>query len=158
MHRAVLCVLLGFPFAGLEVMRGEVGHILPGTSNIILFQEVIAGTNGVTSNRYNFIPVIPQLVGPYEATGPAGYDPSWVTTVGVLQSSVGSVMAPCDTAMGAMSTSVVIFRGLSPAASVTVRAYYGLEVIPQVDSPQRQFTRPPAHFSPLAMRAYHEIS
>lgn len=53
--------------------------------------------------------------------------------------------------------SVVIFRGLAPAASVTLKLYTGLEQQPGIESVTRQFARVPNMYSPRAMEAYYRL-
>lgn len=52
---------------------------------------------------------------------------------------------------------VIIFRGLAPAASVTLKHYVGLEQQPGVDAPTRQFARVPNMYVPRAMEAYYRL-
>jgi hypothetical protein len=50
--------------------------------------------------------------------------------------------------------SVTIFRGLSPAASVTIKSYIGLELEIAPGSILQQFSKVPALYSPRAIEAY----
>jgi len=56
-----------------------------------------------------------------------------------------------------LAQGVIIFRGLSPLATITVKAFVGLEAIPSATSSQLVFTRPPASFSPRALEAYFSM-
>lgn len=70
----------------------------------------------------------------------------------------GSVMPEhYDSAPSAMSHPVVIGRGLAPQASITIRAFVGLEYVPAWDSPVLQFSRAGVSPAPMIMDLYHAI-
>jgi hypothetical protein len=52
---------------------------------------------------------------------------------------------------------VSIWRGLSPAASVTTKFVLGLEVCPSPTSPIRQFVVPAADYEPKALQLYFDL-
>jgi hypothetical protein len=62
-----------------------------------------------------------------------------------------------NTAFDNVNHGVVLFRGLSLQASVTLKLYTGLEMVPRFDAPGRQFMQPPAKSSPMALDAYYAI-
>lgn len=117
---------------------------IPGTGVVFCDPSAVspAFSSGFT------IPVYPSVTG---ATVTSSYSPSWVTTY-------ASGYPALDSNTANMSTGVIIFRGLAPSASITVRSYFGLEVQPRPDSPHRQFTKPPVKFSPVACQMYHMIA
>jgi len=53
--------------------------------------------------------------------------------------------------------SVTLFRGLSPAASITLKYYTGLELEVYATSVVRQFTVVPSGYSPRCLEAYYRI-
>lgn len=56
-----------------------------------------------------------------------------------------------------VATSVIIFRGLDSSASITLKVYDSLEIVPQVASPFKQFVEEPAEFNPLALHFYRHV-
>jgi len=56
------------------------------------------------------------------------------------------------------SWGVVIFRGLHPLMTLTLKTYTNLEIVPSVNAPSRQFVKPPIKFEPTAMAAYYAIA
>jgi len=65
---------------------------------------------------------------------------------------------PLDSGHSGMTPGVMIFRGLSNAASITVRSYYGLELVPTIYSSFRQFCKPAPAYSEIALRTYAAVS
>lgn len=53
--------------------------------------------------------------------------------------------------------SLVIFRGLSPSASITVKYIAGMEFEVDTDSPMRQFVTVPPRYDPRAIELYYRI-
>jgi len=53
---------------------------------------------------------------------------------------------------------VVIFRGLHPQMSLTLKTVVVLELVPEVAAPSRQFVVPPAKYEPTAMAAYYALA
>jgi len=62
-----------------------------------------------------------------------------------------------DTGYDNVSQGVIIFRGLDVHATVTLKTFTGLEIKTFVDSPARQFAKPPVAYNPRAMQAYYAI-
>lgn len=56
------------------------------------------------------------------------------------------------------SWGVIIFRGLHPQMTLTLKTYTCLELVPSVNAPSRQFVTPPIKFEPTAMSAYYALS
>lgn len=56
------------------------------------------------------------------------------------------------------SWGVIIFRGLHPSMSLTLKTITNLEVVPSVNAPSRQFVTPPSRFEPTALSAYYAIA
>jgi len=88
------------------------------------------------------------------------YYPSWVvpTALQMASGGAGGICAPLDSCFTSMTNGVAIFRGLSPAASVTVKVFLGTETAVRVDSPFRQFVSPANPYSPTALALYHDIA
>lgn len=55
------------------------------------------------------------------------------------------------------SCAVMIFRGLSPNASITLKYYAGLELEVFADSVVRQFAVAPTPYTPAALQAYYRV-
>jgi hypothetical protein len=115
-------------------------------------------------NDYS-VPIVPKWFTAQQGnTGPDGstgtvYQGSWVPSQVLNPGGIANPLMPSlDSGLSRMTTGVVIFRGLSPAASITVRTMVGLEVVPRTDSTQRQFVRTASLFVPRALQAYHEIA
>lgn len=53
---------------------------------------------------------------------------------------------------------VIIFRGLHPQMTLTLKTYTTLEIVPSVDAPSRQFVKPPIRYEPTAMAAYYALA
>ncbi len=53
---------------------------------------------------------------------------------------------------------VIIFRGLHPSMSLTLKTVVGLELVPTPAAPSRQFISPPAKYDPQAMTAYYALA
>lgn len=56
------------------------------------------------------------------------------------------------------SFSVMIFRGLHPQMSITLKSVCCLEIIPSSTSPSRQFVVPSAKYDPVAIHAYYALA
>jgi len=56
------------------------------------------------------------------------------------------------------SWGVLIFRGLHPLMSLTLKTVTVLELVPEVNAPSRQFVRPPGRYEPTAMAAYYALA
>ncbi len=67
-----------------------------------------------------------------------------------------------DSGHSGMTATVMIFRGLARDARITVRSYYGLEMVPTIYSSFRQFCKPAPPYSEVALRTYaavvHELA
>jgi energy-converting hydrogenase Eha subunit A len=143
-----------FPFTGPEYCRGEIARDAGAGGPF----TVLPWGNLPPHLSFSPLPVVPHLES--SKTGPdnGSYLQSWMTFASLNPTSLGQVYGPLDSAFSAMTTSVVIFRGVDRAASITIRGVLGLEVVPRIDSPSRQFVRTAAMFSPRALAAYHEIA
>jgi len=53
---------------------------------------------------------------------------------------------------------VIIVRGLHPQMSLTLKTVTGLEIVPGVTAPSRQFVKPPCKYEPTAIAAYYAIA
>jgi hypothetical protein len=69
-----------------------------------------------------------------------------------------SGVTSADTGFDNLNTVVVLFRGLDPTASVTVKIVDVIEMVPNINSPFKQFVQPPAKFSSSAMALYHAVA
>ncbi len=81
--------------------------------------------------------------------------PSWVS--GAFTEARVAGNSQMDTNQSGMTSSIVIFRGLANQARITVRSYYGLEIVPTNSSTQRQFAKPAPAYSEVALRTYAAI-
>jgi hypothetical protein len=61
---------------------------------------------------------------------------------------------PSDTVFDRYATSVILFRGLNPAATLTIKTYDVVESVVCDTSPFRPFVEPPKAYSPRAMELY----
>lgn len=86
------------------------------------------------------------------------YAPAWPSTAWPRNTTNPVGQPSFDTGYNNLTQTVIIFRGLSGDASVTIKTYFGLEVNPRFDSPTRQFIRPPVRFNPRVMELYHQIA
>jgi len=105
------------------------------------------------------LPVIPDFTTTYQDAH-GGYRHSWVSEqcISTTGGRVQSVAPPLDSCFTNMTTSVVLWRGLSNQATVTVRAVGGFEVVVLPDSPSRTFVGPPAPYNSQALSLYHEYA
>jgi hypothetical protein len=89
-----------------------------------------------------------------------GYSPSIsMSFQNVLPLAPGSTTGyPVDTSYDAVRHGVIVFRGLSAAASITLKFFRGLEQRPLVDAPSRMYCRPPVKPSAVALQAYYAIA
>lgn len=103
-----------------------------------------------------FYPLSDKLNGNYVATAqlPIGsmLPPFAAGALGDLQYQAA------DTGYDNVSVGVIIFRGLAPDASITLKFYDGLELVSAFDGPSRQFIEPPTKYSPAAMAAYYALA
>jgi len=81
-----------------------------------------------------------------------------VLTAGYNSGSYMSKFASFDTGFDNTATGVILFRGLSPLATVTLQTYIGLEMIPRQDSPLRAFVRTPCPPDRRAIDLYYDIA
>lgn len=103
------------------------------------------------------VSVLPQYVDPDFLDGTGAY----VSQVPVAMSLEGANPTnPCcgDTSYTDMEASVMIFRGLHPSASITLKVLMGLEVCPTPLSSLRPALQPPAAMCLEAIRVYNEMS
>lgn len=56
------------------------------------------------------------------------------------------------------SWGVLIFRGLHPLMTLTLKTVTVLELVPEAAAPARQFVRPPGKYEPTAMAAYYALA
>lgn len=65
----------------------------------------------------------------------------------------------CSTSFDQQCTwGVVLFRGLHPSMTFTVKTIVNLEIVPLGCSPTRQFVQPALRYEPAAMNAYYAIA
>lgn len=70
----------------------------------------------------------------------------------------GDQTSQTDSGHSGMTATVIIFRGLANAARITVRSYYGLEMVPTIFSNLRQFCKPAPAYSEVALRTYAAVA
>lgn len=63
-----------------------------------------------------------------------------------------------DTGYGNVATGVTIFRGLSQAATITVRMYVGQELLPRLTSPLKSMVAVPPPMDELALKLYYDLA
>lgn len=99
-------------------------------------------------------------VAAYASTGFAQAD-GWTATLSSLGTGGGSgvindPLAVDDTNYDNFNTGVVIFRGLSPLATLTVQVYQGIEMVVSPNSPLVSFSRSPDPRDDKAIAAYSQ--
>lgn len=111
------------------------------------------------------LPTVPIALGPDFGGFPAANDLAvgWIRYLfnqHIVGGGPASVPAPTvapDTNYDRCSSSVTIFRGLHPGATVTVRCFVSLEYAVSDSSPVRNFVKSPAPVSHRAMDFYYRI-
>lgn len=104
----------------------------------------------------------------YIGEGPPAYpaDSAFLTSVSTLPNRVGSGFwfgsgqpdpTWYDTAVDNTSCGLMIFRGLAPGASVTLRVIQAMELIATSSGAVRPFVRPPPAPDPKAVEAYYAV-
>jgi len=100
-------------------------------------------------------------------TGNVAFSPKVVSRIGrpivnpaggADRQTSGWAIAPADTGYDNCSQGIIIFRGLSQQATITLQCYVGLEMIPRQDSPVRTFVRNPMPPDLLAIKTYYDIA
>lgn len=124
-----------------------------GTAAIVPV-SYITGTNYASVYSQPLV-VAPYFVSDYNTASPTGVSAGYSATL--LPQYPPTPGQGMDTGFARMTVPVVLFRGLDPKASITIRSHMGIEMVPFVDSPQRQFVRSSANYSETALRAYHDI-
>jgi len=134
-----------FPGLGLDYSEGFGGNA----------QAFFPPTPGINPN-INASQGLPVLLFPTDSA--TGY-----TQTGVPLALSGTLGAPFNAAnpyswgLDTGMTGVQIWRGLSPAASVTLKFVLGLEICPSPSSPIRQFVKPAGCFEPKALELYYAL-
>jgi hypothetical protein len=98
-------------------------------------------------------------------TRPTRYASDTLTLIRFLQ-NFGQVVSPIIPENlegssgfdGRTSWGVIIVRGMHPQMSLTLKTVCGLEIVPGVTAPSRQFVKPPCKFEPTAIAAYYAIA
>jgi hypothetical protein len=126
--------------------------------------------DGTPEFSYPFLPLLPMTtidsgrenddVAPFYPPwqgGPVPGTPYGVS--GYMTKFIGDNGAGCwDLGYDNCSQGIIIFRGLSQQATITLQAYVGLEMIPCQDSPVRSFVRSPGVPDLRALQVYYEIA
>jgi len=97
---------------------------------------------------------------------PIGYQPvAWIDEMyrkNITNETGGKdphLLSRCvDASFDRVATGVMIFRGLAPEATITLRCHLGLEAIPLPGSPYVAFTSPGIAPSPRALELYYELA
>lgn len=82
---------------------------------------------------------------------------AWPSHAFTSPSTQAGGVSQLDSGHSDMTVQVAIFRGLANGARITVRSYFGLEVVPRVSSTFRQFAKPAPPYSELALRTYSAV-
>lgn len=148
------------PFVSLNSGRGFF-VIAPAPDNPAAFPTYsMANTAYLGASQF----VWPVTAAPLSRTAFSGSSvvlapPAWVNMVysgnfsGEAAPDLGTL--PLDTGVDNVYTGVLLFRGLDPHASVTLRFVAGMEIIPMYDAPSREYVEPAPKFSPKAMELYY---
>jgi len=129
-----------YPFTDPFFTNGAVGF------DVGSLTQLFASTPALNSIEVCQLPVYPAFTSAYRPASGI-YPPSWVPNACLNPTGVAPSLAPpMDSCFTNMTTSVVIWRGLSREATVTVRAVGGFEVVVQPDSPSRTFVGSPSPF------------
>lgn len=115
-------------------------------------------------DKQDVSPTVPETAGSvasllaYRDEGGVGW-PKWFSALTMYGASG---LTPCisssqDTGFDSVNSSVMIFRGLHPLATITLKMYVGLECIPLPSSPLRSMVAVPPPPSPAALDIYYRI-
>lgn len=102
--------------------------------------------------------VVPQL---FSAVGTNGVDlqvPWFNRAYGSVTDLTQGVLTTFnETGFDRLSSGVVIFRGLHPAASITVKGFFGYQLVPRETSPLRSLVVVPPPADEQALRMYYAV-
>lgn len=102
--------------------------------------------------------VVPQL---FSAVGASGVDVQvpWFNKIygSVTDLTQGILTTYNETGFDRLASGVVIFRGLHSAASITVKGYFGYQLVPRETSPLRSLVVIPPTADELALRMYYSV-
>lgn len=91
-------------------------------------------------------------------------DPTYALTIGRWLTGNSAVLAyppvagnPYTWGLSNEMAGVSIYRGLNPAASITIKSVLALEIIPAPTSPIRQFVQPAPNNDPKALQLYFDL-
>jgi hypothetical protein len=82
---------------------------------------------------------------------------NWVKVANFPDPISDPVVVPPDTGFDEWGTGVILFRGLDPAATITIRVHDVIEQVPAATSPFRPFVKPPILHSPKALMLYSRV-
>jgi hypothetical protein len=121
---------------------------------------VFDSVNTTPQLRQAQLPVTPVFTSIYDPAAYTGfYKQSWIVGAALNPAAAPTVVAPpLDSVFTDMTTSITIYRGLSNAATVTVRCVGGFEVVVLPDSPSRIYVNNPAPYNAAALQMYHEYA
>jgi len=104
----------------------------------------------------------------FNASDPTNYNTATGVVPRILQDDYTTVSPVIPPSMGANCVStahdegctwgVIIFRGLHPSMSLTLKTVTNLELVPTSAAPSRQFVKPPAKYEPTAIAAYYALA
>lgn len=103
------------------------------------------------------LPALPIVRSAQTATQDASMGISWWVSAAYAGTVSGNEHMG-DAGFDRTASSVVIYRGLDPNASILVRLFVGLEVMTFPSSPYRTFTQPPASPDMKALHAYYMLA
>lgn len=89
--------------------------------------------------------------------GPQDWQAVTDISTGFVENGAGGPLQRYNWGFDNTACAVTFFRGLSPAASITLKYYTGLELEVRPDSIVRQFTVVPSGYSPRALEAYYRV-
>lgn len=138
-----------FAWRSPDYMKGEVFYpkIYGGTSDAFF----TAGPSSIGFARQTPLTLNPVVSTYTENVG-------WQQTFCFFDPSAGDAIVPPDTAFDDWSTSIIMFRGLDPSSTVTLRLHDAIQQLPQATSVYTPFVRDPAVHSSEAMDLYMRIT
>lgn len=124
-------------------------NLLTGSAYLSNSTNIIASAPTVLYTPAMSLPVFPNYnVNPPVASPLSGFFPQSSADV-----SFGSTSFDTHQTWG-----VMIFRGMNPNMSITVKSVFSIEFVPTVVSPARQFLKAPCSYDPMALSAYYAIA
>lgn len=144
------------PFCDAAIWRDRFSTVAQadGTAAIKFALANYVSSGGVQNRSCSVVATLPVPCAALDPLTPA----AGIRAVGWVTRAYTSTGVPTDIGQDRCASGVTIFRGLNQRASVQLRMYVGLEVIPNVTSPLRTFVEPAAQPSQAAMQLYYRCA